>query len=1169
MIDASRVRNLFHVRRARRTTPYSPKLDWLFGGRRGKMVAFLLEAAMGLLVGCRRTDKPAEPPPAPASASPVAAAPSGDFAALMHKGHADLANWRLETAINSFTQALKIDPSSYAARANLGVALLLHERADDAVEALRPLSTGERGVQVDYLFGLALLKSGKAADAVPFLRRAAEAVPADASVQFQLGIALQDSGAVEESADAYRRVLTLDRFHITASYRLARLERQAGRTSEADKLLLRSEQNRALLGADAAERESRGFNRFTRPVDPPLKWQPPAESVTSVLADRTKDWHLDDLPSGTIIAPIDINKDGAAEPLALSSMGDDGPIVREFSGGQFRAVGRVTTSTPLPSKGRALIADYDNDGLDDVLIAGGGPLALLRQTASREFASVAEKVGLPDLADDAAWIDIDHDGDVDIVCLVGGRPMLLRNQGNGSFVDDTRLLNLPEIEPHDGSYQIAVGELNDDDSIDLAFATPGGLIIAFNAGAGEFNASRLPPRRIGGVCRVVRADDVNNDGALEAALLHLDGDRWSIGFSDPAIRPIEPGDFACDDFQLTDLDADGFLDVVAVGPDGVRGWRNAGAAGWRDWGVLLAGSNAASGPGDGSRASDSGAAQWHVVAADWDHDGRVDLGVHGEGLAPMLLRSEATNPNHRLAIVPTGTKSNRAAIGARIDIRAGESRIFRNIVGGPIVIGVGQSDRLDLVKLLWTTGAADAFTAVSVERPLEVVETTITLGSCPYLYVWDGATFRFVTDILGNSPLGLSFGHRKYLPADTNEIVYLGDESSVGIVTSGNGRKFVRCEITDELREILYLDLATLLVADRPAGVELHSTDRLMPPPFPPSEIRALTSIRSPNIARRSDGADVTQALAASDRQMVGPVALADPHLRGLAAPWWIELDFGAPAHDRPLALLLDGWLQYGDASVNIAASQNPAMGNPFPRLSARTSDGVWHPIDVVVGAPAGKTKTILIELDGLLPPGADRLRLDLAAEIHWDRIALGEITAAPVVHTIPPDRAELRFRGVSRLGRTRDDLPRVPDYHDVLAELPWRHIPSGYYTRYGDVRELLTEVDDRYVVFSCGDAARIDFDVTNLPPPPDGHVREYFLLTDGWDKDMDHNVFTGDTVEPLPLHGQDDQQYGLDAPRLRDEPWIDPYNIRWVPADRFENAERDKEPANPAPRSE
>ena len=47
--------------------------------------------------------------------------------------------------------------------------------------------------------------------------------------------------------------------------------------------------------------------------------------------------------------------------------------------------------------------------------------------------------------------------------------------------------------------------------------------------------------------------------------------------------------------------------------------------------------------------------------------------------------------------------------------------------------------------------------------------------------------------------------------------------------------------------------------------------------------------------------------------------------------------------------------------------------------------------MDVTVGAPAGKTKTILVDLEGKLEAGTRRLRLTEAFEIHWDRIALME----------------------------------------------------------------------------------------------------------------------------------------------------------------------------------
>jgi hypothetical protein len=62
--------------------------------------------------------------------------------------------------------------------------------------------------------------------------------------------------------------------------------------------------------------------------------------------------------------------------------------------------------------------------------------------------------------------------------------------------------------------------------------------------------------------------------------------------------------------------------------------------------------------------------------------------------------------------------------------------------------------------------------------------------------------------------------------------------------------------------------------------------------------------------------------------------------------------------------------------------------------------------------------------------------------------------------------------------------------------------------------------------------------------------VRKYFLYTDGWEKDTDHNVVTGDTVAPLPLHGQDDQRYGFEASPLGAPDWIYEYNTRFVPAE-------------------
>jgi hypothetical protein len=63
-----------------------------------------------------------------------------------------------------------------------------------------------------------------------------------------------------------------------------------------------------------------------------------------------------------------------------------------------------------------------------------------------------------------------------------------------------------------------------------------------------------------------------------------------------------------------------------------------------------------------------------------------------------------------------------------------------------------------------------------------------------------------------------------------------------------------------------------------------------------------------------------------------------------------------------------------------------------------------------------------------------------------------------------------------------------------------------------------------------------------------EGHVREYFLYSDGWDKDSDFHVAAGTTVEPIPWHGMDDQKYGEQKrPAFPADGLMQRYNTRWV----------------------
>jgi len=78
----------------------------------------------------------------------------------------------------------------------------------------------------------------------------------------------------------------------------------------------------------------------------------------------------------------------------------------------------------------------------------------------------------------------------------------------------------------------------------------------------------------------------------------------------------------------------------------------------------------------------------------------------------------------------------------------------------------------------------------------------------------------------------------------------------------------------------------------------------------------------------------------------------------------------------------------------------------------------------------------------------------------------------------------------------------------------------AGNYTRYGDVRALLSAADDRFVIFSSGEGVELDFDAGRLPALPSGWVRDYFFFADGFEKDLDFYAAHAFTVEPLPKHG-------------------------------------------------
>ncbi|HEV2699970.1 MAG TPA: hypothetical protein VGU90_18395, partial [Terriglobales bacterium] len=183
------------------------------------------------------------------------------------------------------------------------------------------------------------------------------------------------------------------------------------------------------------------------------------------------------------------------------------------------------------------------------------------------------------------------------------------------------------------------------------------------------------------------------------------------------------------------------------------------------------------------------------------------------------------------------------------------------------------------------------------------------------------------------------------------------------------------------------------------------------------------------------------------------------------------------------------------------------------------TEPGKWVRVVDDMGFPAGLPKTITADLSGKLPIGTTRIRITTNLQIYWDNILIdrSEHKQNFKLREIPLANANLEFHGYPR--QIEDQPPGNVKYvyEQVSRTGPYAR-QAGEYTRYGDVKPLLTAFDDKLVVFGSGEEVQLDFDASKLPPLPKGWVRDYFFMAHGYEKDMDFYAADGNTVEPLPF---------------------------------------------------
>ena len=600
--------------------------------------------------------------------------------------------------------------------------------------------------------------------------------------------------------------------------------------------------------------------------------------------------------------------------------------------------------------------------------------------------------------------------------------------------------------------------------------------------------------------------DGDADGAWDLLLAgprgarDLRSRRGATGIVRTAAEPRAPfAAAAATGIGAFDYDNDGVLDAALVGPGGLVLVRGAPDGTFVE----------AAAPATGAAAA--------LDAADLDADGDLDLAVAtADGVT--ILENRGGNANHWIDValeaqqikgsgVTASGRVNAHGLGSLLELKAGDRYQPRPVRRRTTHFGLGALAEADVVRVAWINGVPQNV----IRPPADALfcEEQILLGSCPYLYVWDGERFVFATDLLWGAPLGLQRSEGVLMPSRPREWLKIDPP----MVPRG-GRYELR--VTEELWEAAYFDSLRLHVVDHPADVAVYSNEKVGPAEIAPFRIHAVRSPIAPRSARDGAGGDVHAEIAAVDGRFAPTIR--GKLRQGLVRENVLDLDFGTIPDPSSATLFLTGWIYPTTVSENVGLSHDPSLSLPRPPwLSVPDGAGGWREAIPFTGFPGGKTKTIAIDVSGLLDGTSARLRIETTMEIRWDAafLASGEEPAEVRTTVAEPERATLAFRGRSRI--EQDDSGGPERFlHDAVSREPRWPPMRGAFTAYGEVGDLVAADDDRLVVMGAGDEMTLFFPVPEGPPP--GWRRSFLLESVGWDKDANLATAEGQTVEPLPF---------------------------------------------------
>ncbi len=427
------------------------------------------------------------------------------------------------------------------------------------------------------------------------------------------------------------------------------------------------------------------------------------------------------------------------------------------------------------------VADFDNDGRDDVYITALEGDRLFHNEGNGKFKDVTESSGIrnANFGTSAAWLDYDRDGKVDLFvanyvqwtqkgdrwCSLDGKvksyctpesykgtsSRLFHNLGGGRFEDVTGKAGLGD--PNGKALGVTVIDFDSDGWPDLfvsndtqpnklyhnnkngtfgeqgmsagvAYGEDGVARGAMGVDWADYDRTGRPHQLVRNLSNQMLGDDHNEGNGLV-------GDQSPMsGVGRESLLSLTFGVF------FFDYDLDGYPDILTANghieeeigrvqpkikyAEPPLLFHNLGSK-------KFANVSNEVGPDFMKPLVARGA-----IYGDFDHDGDLDVLLTSNSGPAHLFRNDGGNRNKWISIRTIGTKSNRDGIGASVAIASASGKQWNVVRSGSsyasqsdlaLIFGLGQDPVVNAIEVTWPSGTKQKFTGIPADRFVTIDES--------------------------------------------------------------------------------------------------------------------------------------------------------------------------------------------------------------------------------------------------------------------------------------------------------------------------------------------------------------------------------------------------------------------------------------------------------------